>query len=177
MEAARSSYPYQPLTEPHHIRLLVFQPNHDYNANLHGSLVHTTLEQCDEDLVDCYTALSYVRGDATQTATIYLAGHAVTTTATLGAALRDMRDETRRRQIWADAVCIDQSNIPERNVQMTLMVLIYRVAHHTIIYLGSESEETKTLICFRGLGSDVYGYFKSFSIIPEPLVTVRASTT
>lgn len=27
-------------------------------------------------------------------------------------------------------LCIDQSNIPERNAQVTLMALIYRVAHH-----------------------------------------------
>jgi hypothetical protein len=89
MEATRSSYPYQPLNEP------LLLPNQDYDADLHGSLVHTTLDECDEDLVDSYAALSYVLGDATQTATIYLAGHAVIITVTFGAALQDMRDETR----------------------------------------------------------------------------------
>ncbi|RKU47064.1 hypothetical protein DL546_009005 [Coniochaeta pulveracea] len=146
MEAARSSYPYQPLTEPHSIRLLILQPNPDHEADLYGSLLHSTLEECDEDLVESYTALSYVWGDASQIATVHLAGRAVKITATLGAALRDMRDETRPRRIWADALCIDQSNIPERNAQVTLMALIYRVAHHTVVYLGQESEDTKTLM-------------------------------
>jgi hypothetical protein len=39
-------------------------------------------------------------------------------------------------QLWVDAICIDQTNIPERNTQVQLMGRIYRDARPTIVWLG-----------------------------------------
>jgi hypothetical protein len=64
-------------------------------------------------------------------------GYQMTITATLEAALRDLRDDARILRVWADALCIDQSNIEERNQQVRQMGRIYSTAHHTVIYLGS----------------------------------------
>ncbi len=60
----------------------------------------------------------------------------MTITATLEAALRDLRDNARVLRVWADALCIDQSNMEERNQQVRQMGQIYSTAHHTVIYLG-----------------------------------------
>ncbi|KAF6833114.1 ankyrin and het domain-containing protein, partial [Colletotrichum musicola] len=57
-------------------------------------------------------------------------------TRSLHDALRDLRDGTRVRRVWADALCINQLDIPERNSQVALMGRIYSVAASTIIYLG-----------------------------------------
>ncbi|KAK4171646.1 heterokaryon incompatibility protein-domain-containing protein [Triangularia setosa] len=140
------TFRYQVLTSPNAIRLLVLEPSQDQNEALRGSLVHTTLEECDCELIEPYTALSYVWGDPAQTGTLTLSGHVFTITATLAAALRDLRDDTRPRRIWADALCINQTNIPERNNQVSLMGLIYRVAGHTVIYLGSSTAETDKVL-------------------------------
>ncbi|KAK4182805.1 putative heterokaryon incompatibility protein [Podospora australis] len=140
------TFRYQPLTSPNAIRLLVLEPSKDHDAPLTGTLLHTTLEDCDFELIEPYTALSYVWGDPTKTGTLILAGHVFTITATLANALRDLRDDSRPRRIWADALCIDQTNIPERNRQVSLMGLIYTVAAHTVIYLGSSTENTDLVL-------------------------------
>ncbi|KAF5663395.1 beta transducin [Fusarium circinatum] len=84
-----------------------------------------------------YTALSYVWGDASQKGAIHLGGSAKEITASLDAALRDMRDKSRVYRIWADTLCIDQSNNAEKSAQVVLMGRIYSTAHHTVIRLGN----------------------------------------
>ncbi|KAK4200878.1 putative heterokaryon incompatibility protein [Triangularia verruculosa] len=140
------SFRYQPLTSPNAIRILVLEPSKVEHEALRGELIHTTLEECDHELIEPYTALSYVWGDPTLTGTLNLSGHVFTITATLAAALHGLRDDTRPRRIWADALCIDQTNIPERNSQVSLMGLIYKVAGHTVIYLGSSTIETDKVL-------------------------------
>ncbi|KAJ9136965.1 hypothetical protein NKR19_g8389 [Coniochaeta hoffmannii] len=137
----RRTFAYRPLTEPDAIRLLVLEPAPDDRDALRGTLLHTILALCDYELIEPYTTLSYVWGPSAETGTIYLSGHAVTITATLASALCRLRDETRPRRIWADALCIDQSTIPERSQQVTLMGIIYGVATHTVIYLGPSTPE------------------------------------
>jgi hypothetical protein len=44
-------------------------------------------------------------------------------------------------RIWADALCISQDDVPERNHQVQLMGSIYPTSVHTVIYLGSFSPE------------------------------------
>lgn len=137
---------YQALTATDAIRLLVLEPAQDESADLHGALLHATLGDCDYDLIEPYTALSYVWGQAAQTEDIHISSLAITIAATLAAALRDLRDDTRPRRIWADALCIDQSNIAERNRQVMLMGVIYGVASHTVIYLGPSTKESDLVL-------------------------------
>ncbi|OIW34155.1 HET-domain-containing protein [Coniochaeta ligniaria NRRL 30616] len=141
-----NSYAYQPLSAPDSIRIVILDPAEGHNDHLLGTLLHTTLGDCDYELIEPYTALSYVWGDSTQTGTIYISGQAVTITATLASALRHLRDATRPRRVWADALCIDQSNIPERNRQVTLMGMIYRVAAHTVVYLGPSTRASDLVL-------------------------------
>ncbi|KAF5542050.1 ankyrin het domain-containing protein [Fusarium mexicanum] len=136
---------YKPLGNRDSFRLLHLEPSLDHSADLMGSLHHATLSDCDYDLIEPYTALSYVWGDASQKGMIHLGGSAKEITASLDAALRDMRNKSRVCRIWADALCIDQSNNAEKGVQVALMGRIYSTAHHTVIHLGKSPAGFKKL--------------------------------
>lgn len=47
--------------------------------------------------------------------------------------------------LWIDGICIDQTNIQERNAQVALMARIYNVAVSTRVWLGPEKEDTYIL--------------------------------
>ncbi|KAH9229070.1 hypothetical protein K456DRAFT_1777851, partial [Colletotrichum gloeosporioides 23] len=136
---------YEPLT-PGSIRLLVLQPSASHDAQLRGSLLCTTLAEADYDLIDPYTALSYVWGSDERPCLIFFDGKEFAITQSLNDALRNMRDATRARRIWADALCINQDDGPERNEQVRLMGKIYGLASSTIIYLGKLTEDAAEVL-------------------------------
>jgi hypothetical protein len=80
------------------------------------------------------------------TSFIYIDDHHVTITASLAAALRDIRDSSLVFRIWADTLCIDQKNILERNQQVKQMGSIYQAAGHTIIHLGPLTSEAELVL-------------------------------
>ncbi|KAL2062841.1 hypothetical protein VTL71DRAFT_5913 [Oculimacula yallundae] len=137
---------YEELSEADSFRLLLLQPSQSHDSPLHCQIIHTTLSQCDRDIIDQYTALSYVWGDPSNKGSVYLNGTLVTITANLDAALRDLRDATRVVWIWADGLCIDQSSLSERASQVSLMDKIYSVADHTVIHLGPLTREVETIL-------------------------------
>jgi hypothetical protein len=140
------SFSYNPLTEPDSFRIILLQPSLSHDAELHCSLLPSTLSLCDRDIIDQYTALSYVWGDPSNTGCIYIDGTPITITATLQAALRDLRDSSRVVRIWADALCIDQSNLTERASQVGLMAQIYATAQHTVIHLWPSTDAHGTVL-------------------------------
>ncbi|KAI1386223.1 HET-domain-containing protein [Hypoxylon trugodes] len=137
-------YSYHPLKEPGEIRLLYLEPARNRDAILRGSFEHIVLPN--NYFTNRYTALSYVWGNSTPAERILLESHEVGITANLGAALRDLRHPTAVHQVWIDALCIDQLNIPERNQQVAFMRHLYSSASSTIIYLGQQSAETEFLL-------------------------------
>ena len=59
--------------------------------------------------------------------------------------------------LWADAVCIDQKNPAEKNVQVPLMGLIYRKAVRVVVWLGIE-EVDKGLDELERIGGNCESY-------------------
>jgi hypothetical protein len=47
------------------------------------------------------------------------------------------------RLVWADAICIDQTNNSERGHQVNIMGEIYRTARNVVVYLGKSTERTE----------------------------------
>jgi hypothetical protein len=47
---------------------------------------------------------------------------------------------------WIDTLCINQNDVEEKNVQMGLTGSIYKLARHTIIFLGEETPESKVVM-------------------------------
>ncbi|KAI0884041.1 heterokaryon incompatibility protein-domain-containing protein [Annulohypoxylon maeteangense] len=87
-----------------------------------------------------YEALSYVWGDATITTSITLNSRPFQVTTNLEAALRALRLRNKKRLVWVDAICIDQTSIPERNQEVRRMGEIYSRANNVVVWLGRAQE-------------------------------------
>jgi hypothetical protein len=147
-------YQYQKLTEPDALRLVLLKPSNDLEGPLDCDLLSTTLSNCENDLLDHYTALSYVWGDSSRRVLIKVAGRILSITGSLDTALRHLRDLSRVRRIWADAICINQDDFEERNQQVRQMASVYATAQHTIIWVGEGTAETDELFrTLKHLGS------------------------
>jgi hypothetical protein len=49
----------------------------------------------------------------------------------------------RKINIWIDAVCIDQSNVEERNAQVAMMGKVFATAKEVLVYLGDSKGKEK----------------------------------
>jgi hypothetical protein len=122
-----------------------------------------------------FEALSYVWGDSTQDPdTLELrreagqAGTEILITHNLGMALRHLRHPTEEGALWVDAVCIDQSNIRERNEQVPRMGLIYKLASRVVIWAGPSADNSSlALSSLDSIGREVE-ITKSEWFLPSP---------
>lgn len=90
-----------------------------------------------------YLALSYVWGPASDPKLAYVdlapeGADTISITNNLDVALRHVRRKTKPVMIWIDAICIDQGNIEERGLQVSIMDTIYTSARGVIVWLGPE---------------------------------------
>ena len=93
-----------------------------------------------------YTAVSYTWGDSAATETLRLNGHEYSVRPNLWSCLyylahhlmHGIRDAhmSRVEFLWVDAICIDQTNDSERNLNVRAMDMIYRNAAHVSVWLG-----------------------------------------
>jgi hypothetical protein len=133
-----ASFVYEPLNYEDSIRLLLLEPpTLEDPGMVRGRLEHTTLTHYEHEIIEPYTALSYVWGDASMRKTVFIKDIPVQVTSNLYDALRDIRDERRVLRLWADALCINQSDNDEKGLQIGLMGRIYSLAGSTVIYLGA----------------------------------------
>ncbi|KAK3937283.1 heterokaryon incompatibility protein-domain-containing protein [Diplogelasinospora grovesii] len=99
-------------------------------------LIHTSL-----DKAPCFTALSYPWGDPEPRKAIRCSGFQAEIGPSLHMALQYLRKAHLDIFVWADALCINQEDIPERTQQVRIMSEIYAAASTTAIWLGEESDE------------------------------------
>jgi hypothetical protein len=140
---------YRPLDGSHEdIRLIDLLPSFEENSELRCRIRHTSLKDAD------YKALSYVWGDPTDREGIEVEYEyqdvslsqnstevfSTTVGANLGSALRHLRDKELKLTLWADAICIDQSNNDEKSAQVRLMAMIYKSASEVVVWLGPAAE-------------------------------------
>jgi Heterokaryon incompatibility protein (HET) len=83
-----------------------------------------------------FTAVSYTWGEPTKTHSITCNEHRIGITSNLWWALREASYFDQPELVWADQVCIDQSNTDERSSQVQLMGRIYRQARRVWVSLG-----------------------------------------
>ena len=133
-ESNLEDYQYTPLpTTDKTIRLLCIPPADNIADPLVCQMSQVRLIDKPE-----YTALSYTWGAPILDHHVVCDGRRLAITAHLDAALRRFR-ATTWRMLWVDAVCIDQTNIPERNYQVSIMKHIYSQAFRTFVYPGELS--------------------------------------
>lgn len=61
----------------------------------------------------------------------------------LSSALRHFRHHDKQRLLWADAICINQSDADEKGNQVNMMRDVYRQAYRVLVWLGEEGEGNK----------------------------------
>jgi len=87
--------------------------------------------------------------------TIFVDDWKVPVTSNLESALRHLRKMGLIMDPWVDALCINQSDIPEKSVQVQLMSQIYRNTRYVQCWLGEASAHSKVaLTVFKNMGVD-----------------------
>ena len=81
-----------------------------------------------------YTAISYTWGDDELTETIHVDGQPIRIKPNLWACLHTLRRDWQ--YIWADAICINQDDVIEKNQQVRMMDQIYQNAFVVSVWLG-----------------------------------------
>ncbi|KAJ8131906.1 hypothetical protein O1611_g1718 [Lasiodiplodia mahajangana] len=66
----------------------------------------------------------------------------------LALALKYLRLPDQTRTLWIDAICINQDDHQERNHQVQMMSRVYTRAKEVCIWLGEDTDESKTAIDF-----------------------------
>lgn len=143
---------YKELQKPHWIRVLKVEPGIIY-TDIQCSLIHVNL---DDPRRREYEAISYTwgayyedpsledpqlffwkapTGVRAQT-TVFCGGVPVKVTTSLFHALQLYRRMAAPRYLWADALCINQSDALERDYQVSLMQFIYQKAREVLVWVG-----------------------------------------
>ena len=126
---------YHKLQHHDSIRLLKL-----YTAATASDTLHFELEEHRLDDVPTYEAISYVWGNVFGRDSV-LCGNAILSIGqNLAAALRRLRRQDGSRLLWADAVCINQDDVAERNEQVRIMRHIYELASGVLVWLGAGDE-------------------------------------
>ncbi|KAK8233022.1 heterokaryon incompatibility protein-domain-containing protein, partial [Phyllosticta capitalensis] len=143
-------YEHNPMNQPDkQIRLFSLKEHHESTScdtsprtaqqgrRISGHLKHFPLEDHPE-----YVALSYNWGDAKKTSFIAVDGFSFEVTANLFAVLEVLMGlkELRGRPLWIDAICINQKDDKEKNLQVPLMGRIYSRATDVFAWIGPEAD-------------------------------------
>ncbi|KAI1738100.1 HET-domain-containing protein [Xylaria scruposa] len=134
-------YQYHDLPANDYVRLATILPG-NFNDDL---VVKIEARQFLIDDPPPYEALSYVWGSEDDKQPIQITNQASTTlhiTRNLAVALRGLRLVDRPRDMWVDAICINQFNNDEKNLQVERMGEIYRLASRVIAWLGPEEDDS-----------------------------------
>lgn len=108
-------------------------------VHLKPSLTVDGLLQCRLDTVRLdsqFFCLSYTWGSAKPRRQIQVNDHRFYVRRNLWKFLHIARQRGEIQPLWIDAICVDQSNVKERNQQVSMMGDIYRNAKEVIVWLG-----------------------------------------
>nr|OQO20961.1 hypothetical protein B0A51_10238 [Rachicladosporium sp. CCFEE 5018] len=93
-----------------------------------------------------YEAVSYAWGTTADEGYVYVQKNDHLTVLpirdNLRTALRHLRDHVDPRELWIDALCIDQGNNVERGLQVHQMHHIFQLADRVIIWLGAAGDDS-----------------------------------
>ena len=134
MEPLTDRRTHRPLTRDN-IRLLTLQPG------LFNDPIHCQLEQVSLSAGHAYEALSYVWGNARDTAPMILDRTPYHITKNLECALRYLRYKESPRVLWVDAICINQNDPDEKSEQVPIMGEIYSKATKVYAWLGEADRQ------------------------------------
>jgi hypothetical protein len=142
---------YAPLDESRHeIRVLDLQPG-NFDDDIKCRLRHVRLANTLE-----FSALSYTWGDPKVQRPIIVDGDTIQVRINLFHALQYMRDISNVRTFWIDALCINQTDVDERNKQVLRMRDIYAIATAVEVWLGlADPDDPPAMELVQNLGAVV----------------------
>ncbi|KAL8964622.1 MAG: hypothetical protein Q9183_004327 [Haloplaca sp. 2 TL-2023] len=133
-------------------KLLRILPSNERDSESLATSIDIECDLLVADLSDAprYEALSYTWGSTIQDQPIKIhfgpnvppnqsavfKTEEILVTKHLHSAIRRLRQPTHSRTVWVDQLCINQTNIQERNAQVRLMAEVYRKAERTVVWLG-----------------------------------------
>ncbi|KXH25805.1 hypothetical protein CSIM01_07236 [Colletotrichum simmondsii] len=115
-------------------------------AKLHNAPIWIDTFVTNLTLKPPFEAVSYTwadrDGDTSRCDRVYVGKHwdVLPVTRNCANALRRLRFPNRWRDLWVDAICIDQDNEKERSHQVGLMQSIYATAVRVLVYLGEDPD-------------------------------------
>jgi Heterokaryon incompatibility protein (HET) len=123
------------------------------------------------DLVDDpeYEAISYTWADEcgnaglTQHITLLPYHNKIAITTSCANALRRVRQPFHKRTLWVDSICINQSDIRERNHQVSFMCTIYSKAMRVLIDLGAGDPVSDMILDHASTGQPLVLHQNTFS--------------
>ncbi|KAK3904750.1 heterokaryon incompatibility protein-domain-containing protein [Staphylotrichum tortipilum] len=127
---------YSPLPGNNSIRILVIEPAPTEEAALQTRLRVVSLAD-----QPSYEAISYTWGDPADATLLNCNGAQVSIPHNLENALKRLRHPSQPRHVWADSVCINQQDIPERGQQVSIMRNIYQQAKRVLVWLGLDERD------------------------------------
>jgi hypothetical protein len=135
-------YKYRPIRHKDSIRIIHLDSSVDDNAPITFKILQSRLS----DVKLEYEALSYTWGAQypKQRAFCRNPPSALEVTQNCYSALRRLRNDSVR-QIWIDAICINQEDNDERGAQVRMMDRIYARASQVIVDLGEETPGCRLL--------------------------------
>ncbi|KAH7082088.1 heterokaryon incompatibility protein-domain-containing protein [Paraphoma chrysanthemicola] len=146
--------PYAVKLDHREIRFLRFQSTEkdEEDPFIRCQFAYTLVKFPDES----YDVLSYCWGPKAQAQKmIYLNDVPIMVYESLFLALEQLKNSTR--PLWIDALCIQQSNLIEKNDQIALMGEIYARATRVIIWLGVDADDSSfTLKFLRDCNASMY---------------------
>ncbi|KAL7928956.1 heterokaryon incompatibility domain-containing protein [Trichoderma chlorosporum] len=136
--SSESLYRQLPLRELE-IRLLRLESNAG-STDIRASLIKRSL--LDIKTGGVFEALSYTWGPPSVTKDIIINGVAFPVTTNLYAFLETYQKVNQGVDLWIDAICVNQSDLLEKNHQIPMMNMIYAAARSLIIWLGESSSDS-----------------------------------
>ena len=134
-----TSYQYFPLDSAGgEIRLLTLLPG-AFSQRIEIELNITTLQI---GHIPKYEALSYCSGSSKNPKTIFVNGDSLSVTESLAMALPYLRVIYRPGVLWIDAICVNQSDLQERSIQVERMVDVYSWVDRVVVWLGQGSKSS-----------------------------------
>jgi hypothetical protein len=130
-------YQYQDLAHGDSIRLLELQPSEHIDTEIHGKLVSHRLGESLE-----FEALSYTWGPPVFREKMNVGDKHIYITENLASALKHLRLADKPRNLWIDAICINQRDSEEKGRQVFMMNDLYRKARSVIAWIGNSDNDT-----------------------------------
>ncbi|KAH7310858.1 heterokaryon incompatibility protein-domain-containing protein [Stachybotrys elegans] len=170
-------YVYTPLSGPRRTRILVLGTSTTAESPLEGDLIEISVDRP----WPFYEAVSYTWGGQSPDRHMTIGGKKLLITKNCEDLLRNFRnprhrDAPKKRRLWVDSICINQSDVQEKNVQVQMMGDIYKKCKQVLVWLGHATTESD--LCFqiiREMTQRWWNPFKSKSkMIEETLEKLQA---